>query len=75
MRTVRTTLFPDRVLEVDDAEYTDLSRQGLLLPEPPPATAVWQAPDVAVRVPRDGEPTEPASPATLGAPASPPEGG
>jgi hypothetical protein len=29
---VRTTLWPDRVLEVDDAELLDLQRQGLLLP-------------------------------------------
>lgn len=29
---VRTTMRPDEVLEVDDAEYLDLQRQGLLLP-------------------------------------------
>lgn len=29
---VRTTIRPDEVLEVDDAELLDLQRQGLLLP-------------------------------------------
>jgi hypothetical protein len=32
-RTVRTTMQPDRDIEVDEAEYTDLLRQGLLLRE------------------------------------------
>lgn len=31
-RRVRTTIRPDQELEVDDAEFTDLQRQGLLLP-------------------------------------------
>lgn len=43
-RTVRTTMRPDQPVEVDDAEYTDLQRQGLLTEDadPPsvPATAV-----------------------------------
>lgn len=44
MRTVRTTMQPDREIEVDDAEYLDLQRMGLLVDddgvEPdPPATA------------------------------------
>lgn len=30
-RRVRTTIRPDQVLDVDDAEYTDLQRQGLIL--------------------------------------------
>jgi hypothetical protein len=30
-RTVRTTMQPDREIEVDDADYLDLQRQGLLL--------------------------------------------
>lgn len=30
-RSVSTTMQPDKVIEVDDAEYTDLSRQGLVL--------------------------------------------
>jgi hypothetical protein len=32
-RKVRITKFPDREIEVSDAEYTDLARQGLLVPE------------------------------------------
>lgn len=44
MRTVRTTMQPDQEIEVGDAEYLDLQRQGLLVDddgvEPdPPATA------------------------------------
>lgn len=30
--TVRTTIQPDVVLEVEESEWTDLSRQGLLVP-------------------------------------------
>lgn len=33
MRTVYTTLWPDRPLDVDDAEAADLAAQGLLLPD------------------------------------------
>lgn len=32
---VRTTMRPHEEIDVDEAEYTDLKRQGLLLPEPP----------------------------------------
>lgn len=32
-RTVRTTMQPDRDIEVGDADYLDLQRQGLLLPD------------------------------------------
>jgi hypothetical protein len=43
MPTVRTTMQPDKTIEVDDAEYLDLKRQGLLVeetaPSTPPATA------------------------------------
>jgi len=44
MPTVRTTMQPDREIDVDDAEYLDLQRQGLLVKEDaaesvPPATA------------------------------------
>lgn len=44
MPTVRTTMQPDKPIEVDDAEYLDLQRQGLLVEETadqdvPPATA------------------------------------
>lgn len=44
MPTVRTTMRPDQPIEVDDAEYIDLQRQGLLVEEDshqdvPPATA------------------------------------
>ncbi|MFI5473210.1 hypothetical protein ACIA6D_23590 [Streptomyces cacaoi] len=49
MRTVRTSMQPDREIEVDDADYLDLQRQGLLLNddgvEPdPPATAAPSLP-------------------------------
>jgi hypothetical protein len=42
MPTVRTTMRPDQQIEVDDAEYIDLQRQGLLVDDTtavPPATA------------------------------------
>lgn len=43
MPTVRTTMQPDREIEVDDAEYLDLQRQGLLVGDdgtpPAPQTA------------------------------------
>ena len=46
--TVRTTMQPDQPVEVGDAEYLDLKRQGLLaedepVPTPPPATAAATA--------------------------------
>ncbi|MEH0586229.1 hypothetical protein QA942_19915 [Streptomyces sp. B21-106] len=49
MRTVRTTMQPDRDIEVDDAQYLDLQRMGLLVDddgvEPdPPATAAPELP-------------------------------
>lgn len=37
MPVVRTTMEPDREIEVSNAEYTDLNRQGLLVPEKAPA--------------------------------------
>ncbi|MFD4596720.1 hypothetical protein ACFWPQ_01680 [Streptomyces sp. NPDC058464] len=42
--TVRTTMRPDQEIEVGDADYLDLHRQGLLIeenpaPEPPAAPA------------------------------------
>ncbi|MFC5947076.1 hypothetical protein ACFQH9_02135 [Pseudonocardia lutea] len=33
LRKVRTKMRPSETLEVTEAEYTDLKRQGLLLPE------------------------------------------
>jgi len=44
MPTIRTTMQPDKEIEVGDAEYIDLQRQGLLVEETadqdvPPATA------------------------------------
>lgn len=43
MPTVRTTMQPDREIEVGDADYLDLKRQGLLVEDEPenvpPATA------------------------------------
>lgn len=47
MHTVRTTMRPDQTIEVNDAEYLDLHRQGLLvedLPEAAPQTAAPAAP-------------------------------
>ena len=47
-RTVRTTMRPDQTVEVDDAEYLDLKRQGLLVEEAhttvPSAPAVTASP-------------------------------
>lgn len=37
MPIVRTTMRPDQPIEVDDADYLDLKRQGLLVDEPAPA--------------------------------------
>lgn len=47
--TVRTTMQPDQTVEVGDAEYLDLKRQGLLVedepaPSPPPASAAPAVP-------------------------------
>lgn len=52
MPTIRTTMRPDQTVEVDDAEYLDLQRQGLLVEEDahaevPPATAAPAAPEPA----------------------------
>lgn len=44
MPTVRTTIQPDVELEVSDAEYTDLKRQGLLIEDPAPVAAPAAAP-------------------------------
>ncbi|MFG3170569.1 hypothetical protein [Streptomyces sp. NPDC048200] len=46
---VRITMRPDEEIEVGDAEYTDLSRQGLLVEDTPaenvpPATAAPATP-------------------------------
>lgn len=47
--TVRTTMRPDEKIEVGDADYLDLQRQGLLIEETatetvPPATAAPATP-------------------------------
>ncbi|WP_030344761.1 hypothetical protein [Streptomyces sp. NRRL S-1022] len=52
MPTVRTTMRPDQEIEVDNSEYVDLQRQGLLVEEDateevPPATAAPAAPEPA----------------------------
>ncbi|ARX81522.1 hypothetical protein SMD44_00920 [Streptomyces alboflavus] len=50
MPTVRTTIQPHVTLEVDDAEYLDLQRQGLLAedaPAAPPAAAPAKTTPVA----------------------------
>lgn len=44
MPTVRTTIQPHVALEVGDAEYLDLKRQGLLLEEDAPAAVPAAAP-------------------------------
>jgi hypothetical protein len=48
--TVRTTIQPHIELDVSDAEYTDLKRQGILLDEPAapaPAAAPAKTPAAA----------------------------
>lgn len=50
-RTVRTTIRPDESVEVDEAEYTDLARMGLLVEDKP------GLPAGAVRTPRVANPT------------------
>jgi hypothetical protein len=44
MPTVRTTMWPDVEIEVDQADYLDLKRQGLLVD--PPKTDPAQEPAV-----------------------------
>lgn len=43
MRTVRTTMRPDVEIEVGDAEYLDLKRQGLLVDDETPEPAAQPA--------------------------------
>lgn len=67
MPTVRTTMRPDQTIEVDDAEYLDLQRQGLLVEETaaeevPPATAAPAAPEQ----PAPQTPAAPAAPKKTG---------
>ncbi|MDX2550119.1 hypothetical protein [Streptomyces stelliscabiei] len=44
MPTVRTTMQPDREIEVTDADYLDLKRQGLLIDDTPETPAPATAP-------------------------------
>lgn len=44
MPTVRTTIQPHVDLDVSDAEYVDLQRQGLLVETPAPAPTPAAAP-------------------------------
>ena len=44
---VRTTLRPDQDVEVGDAEYLDLKRDGLLVDDPEPPAAAAPAPKKA----------------------------
>jgi hypothetical protein len=46
--TIRTTMQPDREIEVDDAEYLDLKRQGLLVKDDGPADPQTAAPATPV---------------------------
>jgi hypothetical protein len=50
MRTVRTTMRPDVEIEVGDAEYLDLKRQGLLVGDNTPL------PDASAPVARKSAP-------------------
>lgn len=68
MPTIRTTMQPDREIDVDDAEYLDLKRQGLLVKETaeeevPPATAAPAAPEPGPQ-PAAVAPKKPASAAS-----------
>lgn len=59
MPTVRTTMQPDREIDVDDAEYLDLKRQGLLVEadaheDVPPATAAPAPPTNPTKKPTAG---------------------
>ena len=56
MRTVRTTIQPHVDVEVDDAEYLDLERQGLLVDSTPSAPAAAPAKTTAPRDPQRKEP-------------------
>jgi hypothetical protein len=58
--TVRTTRWPDRDIEVDDAEYLDLQRWGQIIPAPQPEPE----PPAAVDLPVEPEP-EPVAPENL----------
>ena len=49
MPTVRTTMQPDREIEVGEADYLDLKRQGLLIEDPAPAAAPAPAPATSVQ--------------------------
>lgn len=46
MHTVRTTMRPDVKVEVGDAEYIDLQRQGLLAPDGDPTSTSGDQPAV-----------------------------
>ena len=43
-RTVRVRMFPDREIQVEEAEYVDLARQGLLVSEPAADSKTRRAP-------------------------------
>lgn len=61
MRSVRTTMRPHEQVQVTDAEYTDLKRQGLVLEElDQPATPAPVLPAAAPAVNRSGQ-AEPVS--------------
>lgn len=64
MPTVRTTMQPDREIEVDDAEYVDLQRQGLLVEDD-------HAPVAEPEPTAPAAPAAPEQPAAAAAPAAP----
>ncbi len=53
MRKIRTTFRPNEVREVTESEYTDLSRQGLVL-KGRPAPAPEPVPSAKTSKPRAG---------------------
>lgn len=49
MPTVRTTFRPDLPIEVDDIEYRQLAREGLLVDTPAPEAPAAPAPPVTTK--------------------------
>lgn len=51
MTLIRTTMQPHLEVEVGDAEYLDLKRQGLLVEAPAPTTPAASAPAIKKAAP------------------------
>lgn len=58
-RKVTTTIKPDEEIEVGDAEFTDLSRQDLILSSVPPPTPVPPGGDQPITAPAPRTATRP----------------